>query len=96
MHTQGALILTAGLPGTLALGVAQAVLPVVAVDVLAWAMVAWIAVTALAHWAAAAVVGLGWLGLLLPQAAVLVSHLSVLELRGSERQRTRSLDHRCR
>jgi hypothetical protein len=71
--SQGALVFTAGLPGTLMMGVAQAVLPAVVVDVLAWVMVGWAALAALCHWAAAALMGMGWIGLMLPQAAVLVS-----------------------
>jgi hypothetical protein len=65
--------MAAALPGTVVLGVAQAVLPVVVVELLAWAMVVWGFVLALSHWAAAASVGLGWLGLMLPQAVVQVS-----------------------
>jgi hypothetical protein len=52
------------------------VLPVVIVDALSWVMVAWIIVTALCHWAAATALGMGWLGLLLPQVTVLVGGLT--------------------
>jgi hypothetical protein len=48
------------------------VLPAVIVDALSCIMVAWITVTALCHWAAATALGMGWLGLLLPQVMVLV------------------------
>jgi hypothetical protein len=73
MLPQGTLICIAGLPGTLVLGVVQAVLPPVVVDVLAWCMVAWIAVTGFCHWAATVSLGLGWMGLVLPQVVLLVS-----------------------
>jgi hypothetical protein len=70
---QGFSVLVIGSPGTLALGLAQAVLPVALVDLMAWGMVAWIMLHVLTHWAAAIVLGMGWVGLVLPSAILLVS-----------------------
>jgi hypothetical protein len=70
---QGLLAFLVGLPGTLALGLAQAVLPAPLIDLLAWGMVAWVAIHVLAHWAAATVLGMGWVGLVLPEVTLLVS-----------------------
>jgi hypothetical protein len=70
---QGLLTLLGGTPGTLVLGGLQAVLPVAVVDVLAWVMVAWINVLFVFHWIASRTLGMGWLGLVLPQAAAVVS-----------------------
>jgi hypothetical protein len=74
---QGLLAFAIGLPGTLVLGLAQAVLPVVVVDLMAWGMVGWITLHVLAHWAAATVLGMGWVGMVAPQAVLLVSAWAV-------------------
>jgi hypothetical protein len=71
---QGLLTLLGGTPGTLVLGVLQAVLPAVVVDGLAWVMVAWINVLFLSYWVASWALGMGWLGLVVPQAGAWVGH----------------------
>jgi hypothetical protein len=80
LHVQGLIALIVGAPGTLVLGLAQAALPVVVVDLMAWCMVGWITLHVVAHWAAASVLGMGWVGMVLPSTALLVSTWAVVSL----------------
>jgi hypothetical protein len=81
---QGALVFSAATPGTVLLGLTQALLPAIVADLMSWVMVAWIMGVTCAHYAAAAV-GLGWVGLLAPQVAVLVSGFQIRILGGGGR-----------
>jgi hypothetical protein len=69
---EGALCFVGLAPGTLVLGVAQAVLPALLTDLLGWCMVGWIVGNGVTYRLTSAL-GCGWLGLLMPQAAAWVS-----------------------
>jgi hypothetical protein len=69
---QGLLAFAVGLPGTALLGALQPLLTPALIEVLAWLMVAWVEIHTLSHWAATSLLGAGWLGLVMPQALLLL------------------------
>jgi hypothetical protein len=82
---EGFLCFTAIAPGTLVLGVVQAVSPVLLTDLLGYIMAGWIVLGAVLY-RLTSLVGQGWLGLLLPQVTVTVSStLAVLDCNQFER-----------